>query len=92
MALGCSVRERTFTAVWLAAISNAENNASRVAPETAATPGRRMIIAPANPTAMAVQRRALMRSPSTSTAATEANSGMVKLKAVASARGRWRSA
>ena len=92
MALGCTSRDSILTAVWFAAISSAENSAAAIARSIATIPGLSTIIAPAKPTATAVQRRARMTSPSTSTAATEANSGMVKLSAVASASGMRASA
>ena len=92
MALGCASRDSSFTAVWLTAISMAENSTSSAAPVIVAKPGLRTIMAPAKPTAMAVQRRARIVSPSVSTAAIEANSGMVKLSAVASASGMRASA
>src|SRR3546814_953245 len=65
----------------------AESSTTSATGSNAAMPGRRMMSTPAKPTATAVQRAAVTVSFSSRTASTVANSGAVKLNAVASASG-----
>ena len=52
-------------------------------------PGRIITSTPRNPTAVAIQRRALTSSDSTITATSVVNSGFENMNAVASASGMW---
>ena len=70
-----------------AAIDSALTRASMAPTDTSTNPGRRMISAPTNPTAMAMMRRMRMTSPRNSAAPTVTKIGPVKDSAVISASG-----
>ena len=90
-----SVRARSLTISVMTAESSAASSASP-APSAAALlavssllpkPGCRMIITPMKPMMVAVQRRARTSSPRNSAAPAVANSGTVKLSAIALSNG-----
>ncbi len=82
---GGSVRHSDLVARMPAAMNADPTSTTTAAGETACSPGRRMMIAPAKPTAVAVQRRRRTVSPRKSAAPAVTNSGAVKVSAVTSA-------